>query len=308
MKETLKSILNEILNVYNSNLENDEKHKILSELWTSYYKLSDKYNIKLDEAYNLYLLGENESYTYKEEESRKNIDLDKLRVSLDKLKESLNNENAYISENDAKCILDFVVEFTRKSFEQLGISVSNSSLNGFCELGQALSIMPLENLGVEVTKTTASNCFDYPYNHAFGTATFKIMKDGKLKKVSYLIDVTYKQFFTTNRCNEGRYYTNLENTSSPTAPDPGYFIEDYSVIADLLKNGYIEITPMVAHVYGDSFYKAGLTLDKKDMTSSIDYYNTLLNNDGPYSANPIDLDGFDLNILENFYNSRKINM
>ena len=57
--ETLKELLNTIMNVYNEDLDNDKKHKLLSALWTRYYKLSEKLNIKLDEAYNLYLIGEN---------------------------------------------------------------------------------------------------------------------------------------------------------------------------------------------------------------------------------------------------------
>ena len=50
------------MKVYNENIDNDKKHQLLSTLWTKYYKLSEKLNIKLDEAYNLYLIGENESY------------------------------------------------------------------------------------------------------------------------------------------------------------------------------------------------------------------------------------------------------
>ena len=78
--ETLKEILNTIMNVYNEDLDNDKKHQLLSTLWTRYYKLSEKLNIKLDEAYNLYLIGENESYIIYQEPERKKIDKENYKI------------------------------------------------------------------------------------------------------------------------------------------------------------------------------------------------------------------------------------
>ena len=50
-KDTLNKILLAIMDVYNEDITNDKKHEVLSKLWTDYYKLSEKYNIKLDFAY-----------------------------------------------------------------------------------------------------------------------------------------------------------------------------------------------------------------------------------------------------------------
>ncbi len=47
-KDTLNKILLAIMDVYNEDITNDKKHEVLSKLWTDYYKLSEKYNIKLD--------------------------------------------------------------------------------------------------------------------------------------------------------------------------------------------------------------------------------------------------------------------
>ena len=58
----LNKYLESIRKLYNSNLSNSEKSSKLSTLWTDYYKKSHELGIDLDEAYNLYLLGENESY------------------------------------------------------------------------------------------------------------------------------------------------------------------------------------------------------------------------------------------------------
>lgn len=232
-KDTLNKILLAIMDVYNEDMDNDKKHEVLSKLWTDYYKLSDKYNIKLDFAYQLYLIGESESYIIDEEPKRFVIDESRLDEDIDSFQKG--ND---LTDEEIEILLQASVMNARCGFETLGIDIKNNSLNGFCELGQALSLMPLENIGLEVTKNSASESFDYPFNHAFGTVTFPY--DGATK--TYLIDTTYRQFFTTNRCNEGRYYQEEENTGLKVAPDPGYFIEDEEFARNLMRNGYIELT------------------------------------------------------------------
>ena len=233
--EILKDILNTIMNVYNEDLDNDKKHKILSALWTRYYKLSEKLNINLDEAYNLYLIGENESYIIYQEPERKEINKEKLQETLKhykKIKDNVFKEG--LTEEEIKILLDYSVENARKTFDSLGINVKTNSLNGLCELGQALTIMPFENLGLEVTKNSAGLCFNYPFNHVFGTVTFPYQDNGRVVDKTYLIDSTYRQFFSTMRCNEGRYHKEEENTGLKVAPDPGYFITDIDFAKTLM--------------------------------------------------------------------------
>ena len=246
-KDTLNKILLAIMDVYNEDMDNDKKHEVLSKLWTDYYKLSEKYNIKLDFAYQLYLIGESESYIIDEEPKRFVIDEIRLDEAIDSLKKG--ND---LTDEEIEIFLQASVMNARRGFATLGIDIKNNSLNGFCELGQALSLMPLENIGLEVTKNSASESFDYPFNHAFGTVTFPY--DGTTK--TYLIDTTYRQFFTTNRCNEGRYYQEEENTGLKVAPDPGYFVEDENFARNLMRNGYIELTKETATKYGEAFNKA----------------------------------------------------
>ena len=220
-----------------------------------------KLNIKLDEAYNLYLIGENESYIIYQEPERKEIDNKKLQIALNHYNEIKNNEfKEGLTSEEIKVLLDYSIENARKAFDSLGINVKTNSLNGFCELGQALTIMPLENLGLEVTKNSASACFNYPFNHVFGTVTFPYQDNGRVIDKTYLIDSTYRQFFSTMRCNEGRYYTEEENTNLKVAPDPGYFITDINFAKTLMKDGYIELTKENAKKYGEAFYKASITL------------------------------------------------
>ena len=296
--EALKEILNTIISVYNENLPNDKKHQLLSSLWTRYYKLSEKLNIKLDEAYNLYLIGENESYIIYQEPERKRIDNKKLEIALNHYNEIKNNGfKEGLTDEEIKTLLDYSVENARKSFDNLGINVKTNSLNGLCELGQALTIMPLENLGLEVTKNSASLCFDYPFNHVFGTVTFPYQDNGRVIDKTYLIDSTYRQFFSTMRCNEGRYYTEEENTNLKVAPDPGYFITDIDFAKTLMKDGYIELTKENAKKYGEAFYKASIPLkelEKLDTKANKDYYSLILLDNADYIVRKSELEGLNL--------------
>lgn len=95
--------------------------------------------------------------------------------------------------------------------------------------------MPFENLGVKVTKNKAKDTFGYRFNHSFGPATLPIEENGEVTMKTYLIDPTYRQFFSSVRCNEGRYYTLEENTGLVANPDPGYFVKDEKAARELLK-------------------------------------------------------------------------
>lgn len=296
--ETLKEILNTIIKVCNEDLDNDKKHQLLALLWTRYYKLSEKLNINLDEAYNLYLILENESYIIYQEPERKQIDKEKLQQTLRHYEEIKNNNyDDGLNIEEITILLNYSVENARRSFESLGINVKTNSLNGLCELGQALSIMPLENLGLEVTKNTATTSFNYPFNHAFGTVTFPFKDHDQIVNKTYLIDVTYRQFFSTVRCNEGRYYKEEENTNLKVAPDPGYFITDIDFAKTLMKDGYIELTKENAKKYGEAFYKASIPLkelDKIDLKKDVNYYEKILFSDLDYTIRKSELEGLNL--------------
>ena len=73
MKE-IGNVLNQLIELYNSGKNNDEKHELGSKLWTEYYKLSKEKDISLDEGYQLYLMLENESYIIEQKPVRKEID------------------------------------------------------------------------------------------------------------------------------------------------------------------------------------------------------------------------------------------
>lgn len=295
-KETLNNILLGIMDVYNEDLPNDKKHQVLSDLWTKYYKLSEKTGIKLDFAYQLYLIGESESYIINQEPERFVVDKDELNIAINHLEEGNG-----LTIDEIETLLQASVENARSNFDNLGIDVKTNSLNGFCELGQALTLMPLENLGLKVTKNSAKESFAYPFNHAFGTVTFPYNGD----EITYLIDSTYRQFFTTNRCNEGRYYQEEENTGLKVAPDPGYFMEDEIFARNLMRDGYVPLTRENAKKYGEAFYKASIPLGKKENlnSSNINYYENIINSNEDYKVDKEELEGLNLKFK---YNNRKL--
>lgn len=291
-KETLNNILLGIMEVYNQDLPNDKKHQVLSDLWTKYYKLSEKTGIKLDFAYQLYLIGESESYIINEEPERFVVDKDELDKAINHLEEGNG-----LTLDEIETLLQASVENARSNFANLGIDVKTNSLNGFCELGQALTLMPLESLGLKVTKNTAKESFGYPFNHAFGTVTFPYNGG----EITYLIDSTYRQFFTTNRCNEGRYHQEEENTGLKVAPDPGYFVEDESFARNLMRNGYVPLTKENATKYGEAFYKASISLEKQENlnNSNINYYENIINSNEDYKVDKEELEGLNLKFRDN---------
>ena len=300
MEKELKEVLDKIIEVYNTCNDNDKKHQLASKLWTSYYKLSKESNIVLDEAYNLYLMLESESYIINQPPITKEVDNDKLTNSLNKLRQVIkDNKNSLISgisEDDVKTLLNWDIKNTRDDLKSLGINIENNSLNGFCELTQALSLMPLENEGLKTTINKAKDAFDYNLNHSFGTITFPVIKNNELKEETYLIDPTYRQFFTTVRCNEGRYYTKDENTELDASPDLGYFMKDISFAKELMANGYIKLDDKSAKTYGEAFYLSSLTKDEfaTRKERNIDFYQNIINSSTKYEVEENDLEGLNI--------------
>ncbi len=86
--------------------------------------------------------------------------------------------------------------------------------------------------------------------HTFMIVTLST-ENGNLQ---YLVDPTYRQFFTKDACNENNYI--LINNKYITTPNPGYFIkeEDKNKIQIFLINGYSILTDDIARIYGNSFY------------------------------------------------------
>lgn len=197
MMREIEEILDNIERLYNTS-SSKEKHETLSKLWTEYYKKCKAYNIQSERGYQLYLLGENESFAIDAKSKIPRVDQEELNSIINRIDQSKKEFNGYIeplTKEESKVLLDWVVAHTRKTWQSFGINVEKNSLNGLCELGQALSILPFEKIGFKVTKNLAQQCFGYLWNHAFGTVTILTKENEEIKENDYLVDTSYLQFF-----------------------------------------------------------------------------------------------------------------
>lgn len=259
----LDRILKEISRVSNEKLDDRLKKHIIENLYNSYLTEKERFGISEN----------NEDYIINTKPEIKNIpDKEVTRVIKDY------KTNNALSINEAKMILDWIIDYVRNYFSTFGINIMNHSLDGYCELSQFLTICPLEKLGLEVTKNTAQNCFDYPLNHAFGTVNFNILENGKITKQTFLIDATYRQFFTKEKCNKGMYYLDRK-------PDVGYFVKDKVFASNLIKDGYVLLTKENAKKYGGAFFKVSLDLNQRGNVNHIDYYDRIVNSKENYASN-----------------------
>ena len=132
-------------------------------------------------------------------------------------------------------------------------------------------------MGFKVTKNTAQNDFDYNLNHAFGTLTLNVKDNDEINEEHFLIDATYRQFFTKEKCNKGMYYMGK-------TPDPGYFVKNKVFAKEIIKNGFIKLNEETAKEYGEPFYLSSLKLGEKP-NKKINYYDNIINSNEDYKYN-----------------------
>lgn len=250
-----------IKTIANSNIP--DKHEKLAETLTEYYKYccSNGYKDNID----IFELG---PLSYIIESSPLIFDLNENDVAnaFIHLQEVIaNNQNGLvdgISNDEAKLILDWVIQNTRKSFQNTEKDLNTASLNGLCGYAQSLTLLPLMEANLEVTINNVESFPSAKHRHAFGTVKIPIKENNQVYYKQVLLDASYRQFFTTVECNEGRYY--LQNFS--TGPAAGYYVckteEGRQFATTLLKHGYIELTPQNAKIYGSGFEYESLTISE----------------------------------------------
>ena len=138
-----------------------------------------------------------------------------------------------------------------------------------CDLAQSMIYYYLsDDLSIPCKPLNTNEVLGHVCGHSFIIATFQTSEGSK----KYLIDPTYVQFFSSEGCSESKF--TIINGIVCTTPDPGYFVvrnDGDDTISFLLRNGYIELTPEVAEVYGNSFFqtKTGVPLKStKDYKAS----------------------------------------
>lgn len=219
------------------------------------------------------------------------------------IKNSLLN-NGYLTANEAKSLIEWVIEECRKKLELMSVNLDTDSLDGWCDYFQYMSINFFEQIGLPVTKNRSCDAFGYKFNHYFGTVMFPIISNNGISGKTYLIDGTYKQFFTKERCNISRYnktrYSSIMRKEISDSPDIGYFVKDKSFAINLINKGYFELNPKTAIKYGEPFYLSSLTREEiKTNDLHKDYLECIMNSSSNYSDSLTDVEDFNIKLEPN---------
>ena len=181
-------------------------------------------------------------------------------------------EHMALTPEEASTILESVVEIARQKLSQYD-DLDNSPLDGSCGLGQGFTYYPLQELGVHTTVNRATNLPDSYTNHGFLTCFLPVIEDGQVVTKQYLIDITYRQFFTYFSCDKSRFYDGKLGYRGETTPNPGYFLSQFrdgiQFSKELLTKGYIELTEKNARLYGLGFSCTSLSFHNKKRKKEI---------------------------------------
>lgn len=164
-------------------------------------------------------------------------------------------QGEFLTQEEAEELLKFINCNARKKLAKKTWRDLDSDFEGFCGTSQVISMGLYKEMGLSVKYCNARN-FDGTNrraSHAFGIVYIPIGNEIK----PYLIDLTFKQFCTCEKCDVERYNEKSLPYGIPAAPHPGYFLnqteEGRSIIEQLLGVGFVQLTPEVAKLYGDSF-------------------------------------------------------
>lgn len=271
--------INTILQIANNpNLEN--KHSLLAGAFTNYYKFCYQQHLNSEDERLISDVLEDTSYIIESTPIIKEMDMEKVFKTIAHLKEVLEKRKNGIIEGitleEANILLEYNVLQTRKNLIEyierinsdykIPKNVYQYSLSGLCGFVQSLSLIPLQELELEIT---INNVREFPNvkegdGHAFGTVKIPIKERRNVYLKSYLVDVSYRQFFSTFKCHLGKFFQTDQNLET-SRPEAGYYVcrtkEGIKLASELLKKGFIEWNPTNAKIYGDGFaYSSTISL------------------------------------------------
>ncbi len=129
-----------------------------------------------------------------------------------------------------------------------GLCTEPVKLKTLCGLTQSWGVYAARDIKLQPKPFATSSLENYQNGHA--AYTLELPVNGKQEL--YLIDPTFRQFCSSELCDE-----HLEH------PEPGYTLslqdDGTEILNSLLSNGYIKLTPAIAHKYLSSFCKDGKT-------------------------------------------------
>ena len=167
--------------------------------------------------------------------------------------EQLCESNTKLSIEDIETLLSNLSYLVRKKIADYeNKDINNYLYTNKCDLAQSIICYYLNKIGVNVNPINTNEIMPGICGHSLTVASFDTLEGEK----KYLIDPTYLQFFSKEKCDKNKFV--IINDKVCLTPDPGYFVIESNsekIIEPLLENGYIEFTEEVAKVYGDSFFK-----------------------------------------------------
>lgn len=157
--------------------------------------------------------------------------------------------NYILTLEEVKKLLDTISFQTRMGLAQYHkLDILTSDLTGHCieatrrvcyGFGNVFDIVPYET----------QNIFNKNINHSFAVASLDTIEG--LKR--YIIDVTYRQFCTQEKCSDEAMFKSYIA--------PGRFFANLPLLKQLLRDGYLEITEESLVNYGDSFVLSGMSFE-----------------------------------------------
>ena len=196
-----------------------------------------------------------------------------------------------ITEKECNALLEWVIQRDREILSQEE-SLIDSSLNGCCGLSQGVISTLLFNMGLQprisnINPTITGKSLG---GHAFNSVAIPVIgDDNNIVERNYLLDATYRQFFERDKYSVSGRFVKDKRFGGKVAPFAGYFLislpKGNELAEKILKEGFVELTPENAKLYGDSFmlekymdelyrkkYKEGTTIPvpkKKELVTEI---------------------------------------
>ena len=152
--------------------------------------------------------------------------------------------------NKQNNILDIIVRNARSELEQkLKIDIKKHGLTNKCDYARSIVAKYLDKakINYDYIETTQILSNDVT-GHSFLIAY--------LENDSFIIDITYQQFFNKEQCKKENYQKYQDLIIK--APLPGYYYithpNDINIAKEILENGYIKLNEKNLKTYLDSFY------------------------------------------------------
>ena len=231
-------------------IKNGNKNEI-EEAYIAYKKFTHDNNLK-DEFQYEELVGA--KYILDVTLERIYVETESVGLASNRLREAIaNNADSLVdgvSLEEADLLLKWVIQNAINAAADDIETISDYALSYNSYFVQSVMVFPFMNAKLPYTINNTKHFAEGVEDHPFITASIPIKLDGRVVMKRYLIDPTYKQYFTANKCNIGVLIDG-------NVPDPGYFIckapNGTAFATELLKNGYIELTNANANLYGYGF-------------------------------------------------------